>query len=298
MFRSIADDIKAQFQSGTMITRLIILNLGIWVFMALLKSFTPGDSNFYQTLVEYLSIPGEPMKLLFRPWTIITHMFIHDGFWHVAMNMLYLYWFGRIVGDMIGDKHMLPIYFSGGLAGALTYAVSYQFLPGIGSYALGASAAVSALVLASGIIAPDYELRLLFLGRVRLKFIVFAILIFYLLGVAGTNRGGHIAHLAGMAMGWFFVSQIGKKNDITSRFTSFYKNLARLFGGPQQPQKVRRKSPLTVKYKADRKQNKKDVNYSPTNQEQVDQILDKIKATGYDSLSKEEKEILFQASKK
>lgn len=298
MFRSILEDIKMQYRSGHWITRLIMLNIGIWAVMALIKSFTPAGSTFYTTLVEYLAIPGDPLKLLFRPWTIVTHMFIHDGFWHVAMNMLYLYFFGRVVGDLIGDRHILPVYFAGGLAGALAYVVAYQFMPGyIGLYALGASAAVSALVLASGLLAPDYEMRLILIGSVRLKFIVLAVLIFYLIGLGGTNRGGHIAHLAGMAMGWYFVYQMGRDRDITARFHGLFDWLSRLMGGSSAAPTSRRGN-MKVSYKSPEFAAKSSAPAPDELQEQVDLILEKIKATGYDSLSKTEKDILYKASKK
>ena len=299
MFRSIVEDIKMQFRTGHWITRLIMLNIGIWAIMALIKSFTPGESSFYNTLVEYLALPGDPLKLLFRPWTLVTHMFIHDGFWHVGMNMLYLYFFGRVVGELIGDKHILPVYFAGGLAGAVAYILAYLFMPTyIGSFALGASAAVSALVLASGVLAPDYEMRLLLIGSVRLKYIVLVVLLFYLIGLGGTNRGGHIAHIVGMAMGWYFVNQIGKRGDITSRYQAMAGFFSRIFGNQDIRAQHRSRKNLKITHKAKAVSTRKEKDADASIQEKVDKILEKIKASGYDSLTSEEKEILFLASKK
>ena len=296
MFRSIVDDIQTQFRTGNMITRLIILNIGIWAVMALLKSFSPADSSFYPTLVEYLAIPGDPMTLLLRPWTIITHMFIHADFWHVFWNMIILYWFGRIVGDLVGDKHILPVYFAGGMAGALAYLVSHQLMPGVvGPYALGASAAVMALVMAAGRIAPDYLMHLILIGAVKLKFIVLALVFFDLLGAGGSsNTGGHIAHLAGVAMGWYFVSQMGSRGDLSSRFGAFAQWLGGIFAPATS--KPAKKGNLTVKYKSDRLQ--KTTDSSDSLEQQVDGILEKIKVSGFESLTKEEREILARASQK
>ncbi len=293
MFQSIVEDIKSQFRTGNMITRLIILNIGIWAVMALIKSFSPSA---YVVLLDYTAIPGEPLQLLFRPWTIITHIFIHAGFWHVFWNMMVLYWFGRILGDLIGDRHMLPLYFAGGIIGGLAYFVSYQLMPGyIGAYALGASAAVMALVLAAGRVAPDYIMHLLIIGAVKLKFIVLALLFFDLLGVMGRdNTGGHIAHMAGMAMGWYFISQLGIAGDITARFTGIFGWVTRLFSG-RDNRRPRRESPLKVKYRSE-KLNKTPQDNTPTT-EKVDQILEKIKKSGFESLSAEERDILARASK-
>lgn len=295
MFGSIVEDIKSQFKMGNMITRLIILNVGIWAVMALIKSFTPADSTFYQSLVNALAIPGEPLKLLFRPWTIVTHLFVHGGFWHVFWNMIILYWFGRIVGDLVGDRHILPLFFAGGFAGGLAYFLSYQLMPGIGSYAIGASAAVMALVMAAGRLAPDYIMHLILIGPVKLKFIVLALIFFDILGAGGSNNtGGHIAHLAGIGMGWLFVAQMGSRGSISDRFNGMFNWLGRLFGGSQPRQRPQR-SPLTVKYKSDQLSSKSIE--EPSIEEQVDAILEKIKKSGFESLTKKEREILAKASK-
>jgi len=262
--------------------------------MALIKAFTPVDSTFYQTLVNNLAIPGNPMKLLVRPWTFITSIFIHSGFWHVAWNMLVLYWFGRIVGDLVGDRHVLPLFFAGGLAGGVAYVISYQVLP-IGSYALGASAGVMALVMAAGRLAPDYIMNLLLIGPVRLKFIVLALIFFDVLGAGGdSNTGGHIAHLAGVGMGWLFVGQMGSRGSISDRFNAVFDWIANIFNG-QNSAKAKSRSPLKVKFKSDKLTKQKPA--QETTQEAVDRILEKIKKSGFKSLSAEERDILAKASK-
>lgn len=295
MFKSIVEDIKGQFATGHMITKLIIINVGIWAFMALIKAFTPGSSSFYEILVSYLAIPGEPIKLLLRPWTIITHMFVHDGFGHVLWNMIYLYFFGRIVGEMIGDRHILPVYFASGLFGALAYFTWYQIMPvSIGAYAVGSSAAVSGLVLASGLIAPDYEINFFGFFRIRLKFIVLAVLLFYIIGLRSANQGGHVAHLAGMVMGFIFFRQLGGNKDISYRFNTFFDWITSLFDGSQR-EKARSKQHLKVKFKSDKLAKNETVSIST--EEQVDLILDKIKKSGFKSLTTEERDILAKASK-
>lgn len=297
MFASILDDIKSNFRSGHMITRLIMINVGIFVITALMGSFAP---DFYNgTFVKWIAVPGDPVSLLYKPWTILTYMFVHDGFGHIFWNMLFLYWFGRIVGDMIGDKHILPIYIIGGLAGAIAYVVSYYFVINVvGSIMVGASASIMALVIIAGRINPEKELNLLLIGRVKIKWVILALILMDLVFIGkNSNTGGHIAHIGGMIMGWVYYSQIGEENDLETRMNRLFDWIGSLFTFNTAP---RRKSPLTVKYKSDKIKNMSEyrADSEEVMQQKVDAILDKIKKKGYDSLTDIEKETLYQASKK
>ncbi|MEM9546959.1 MAG: rhomboid family intramembrane serine protease [Bacteroidota bacterium] len=298
MFGSIQDDIKHSFRSGNMITRLIMINVAVFVVTALINAFAP---TFYNgTLIHWIAVPGNPIGLLFKPWTIITYMFVHSGLWHIFWNMVIMYWFGRIVGDMIGDKHILPIYLIGGLAGAAAYIVSYYFLIGqVGTYMVGASAAIMALVIIAGRINPEKQLNLLLIGPVRIKYVILAFIVMDLVFIGkNSNTGGHIAHIGGMVMGWFYYNQIGQPNDLEKRINGIVDWMAQLFQSNPSP---RRKSPLKVKYKSDKIKTMHDFRSSSSSdslQQEVDKILEKIKRDGYDSLSDAEKETLYQASKK
>jgi membrane associated rhomboid family serine protease len=282
-----------------MITRLIIINVSVFLVMTLIKALFP---SFYPTLESFLAIPGSPIELLTKPWTIVTHMFIHSGFFHMGWNMLFLYWFGRITGDLLGDHRILPLYIVGGLAGALAYFLSYQIFPDvIGSRALGASAAVMAIIATAGATAPDYVMRLILIGDVRLKYIVFFIIFMDIIGTAGqTNTGGHIAHLAGASFGLFFVYQLRQGMDLVEPMGNFIQKLSLWFTGTNKVNKSKKASPLSVKFKKKKAGNQKKGSSTPdvSFQEKLDAILDKIKEDGYDSLTSEEKEFLFQASKK
>ena len=284
MFQSIIEDVKQSFRSGNMITRLIIINIIVYMVMAILNAFTPADSGFFSGLIQYLAIPGPFPEFLWKFWTWITHMFLHSGLWHMAINMLYLYWFGRITGDLIGDRHVLPGYILGGLAGAVAYILSYQLLGSgvIGGYALGASAAVMSLVIMAGIIAPDYNIRLLFLGNVKLKFIVLAIIFFDLISIGRmSNTGGHIAHLGGMLMGAYYIYSLRSGRDLSTIFSG----VKITTNSRPRHMKVHRSS-----------DEKKKPRRTSSEQEEIDKILEKIKRSGYESLTDEEKDILFKAS--
>lgn len=295
MMTSIIDDIKQSFRSGNMITRIIIINVAVFMFLALFNAFIP---SLYKILSNWIYIPSSPLKLLTRPWTILTHMFSHLGMWHMAFNMLILYWFGRIVGDLLNDRRVLPLYILGGFAGAVFYFLASNFLPNVGSgNAHGASAAVLCIVAAAAMTSPDYTMRLLFLGDVKLKWIALAVIFVNILGTQGNvNTGGSWGHLGGLAFGIFYVWKLRKGSDITEPMQETIAWVAdRLDGAPK-----RKKTTLKVTHVSTKKRpvKRKPTKASADLQQQVDMILDKIKLQGYDSLTDEEKEILFRASKK
>ncbi|MBK8624369.1 MAG: rhomboid family intramembrane serine protease [Saprospiraceae bacterium] len=293
MFRSIADDIKSSFDYGNMIVKLIIINIAVFVITALLSAFFP---LFYATnILPYIAIPGDLITLLYRPWTIVTHMFLHDGLWHLIGNMITLYWFGNIAGDLLGDKKILPVYILGGLMGALFYILSYQFLPNIGVFALGASAAVLAIVFTAVATAPDYVVSLVLLGDVRIKFIGLVILFLDIIGTqSNINSGGHIAHLGGTLFGFLFVYLLRSGRDLSLSFNNFIDFIT--FKKRERP---KRKTTLKVAHRAENFQQKATKTSSSKTDIsiRVDEILDKIKQKGYDSLTDEEKEVLYHASK-
>jgi len=304
MLQSIKDDIKRTFQSGNMVNKLLVANLAVFVIMILLKVFMQPFEGVYEAVLRNLQISSDPVKALIKPWTFISHMFLHVGVWHLVWNMILLYWFGKIVGDLIGDSKVLPIYIYGGLVGGLVFII-YANLVGIGGagFAHGASAAVMAMVMVAALVAPDYNIRLLLIGNVKIKYVALAMIILDLAGTAGdANTGGHFAHLGGVAFGYFFVYSMRSGNDLSVGFNNLIAKGKSLF---EPKQELAPKRPLKVKYKAKnfasnvrRKGNQKSDNADLPFQEKLDSILEKIKAKGYDNLSDEEKEFLFQASKK
>jgi membrane associated rhomboid family serine protease len=316
MLQSIWDDVKRELNRGNMITRLIIINSVVFVAINLLNLFLflgngAEPSSLYQDILHFFCMSSDWKYFLTHPWGIITSMFLHEGFWHILWNMLFLYWFGRIVGDFIGDQRILPLYLLGGIAGAVLFFITANMLPygAGGRFALGASAGVMAIAVAAGTISPDYIMRLLFIGDVKLKYIV-AVLVFLdlILIPQGGNTGGHFAHLGGAFFGWFFVAQLRKGNDMAQPVNNLLDSISgffeRLFSG-----RSRRKGPKVVyrnpnKGKSSRRSAKGSAasdsgrEKGSAYQEKLDAILDKIKQSGYDSLSAEEKEFLFNASKK
>ena len=313
MFKSLLEDIKKRFLYGDTVTQLILINAIAWAFIIIIGFviLTPlrgiGAPNL---LVEWLAVPAEGMKLLTRPWTVITYMFTHESFMHILFNMLILYWFGQILANYLGNHRIIPIYVLGGLMGFLFYFFSYNLLPAgfsafIGSPMLGASAGVMAVVMASATIAPTHSIHLMFIGAIQIRYIAIVLILLDMIGIQnGSNTGGHLAHLGGVVLGYTFVEQLKKGNDWSIGFNLYFdkiKNFFYNFSNKKEQSSTKKKGPRMA-FKNEEKVKSRTKNSSTPrrttpNQEQIDAILDKIKESGYDSLTKEEKEFLFKASK-
>ena len=292
MIQSVFDDIKSQLRYGNMITRIIFVNTFVILFVAIVKAFTPPSSTFFNTMMEYLALNSDTFKWLTRPWTFISHMFLHEGFWHYAWNMIMLYWFGRIVGDLIGDKKILPLYLIGGFMGAFFYIIFVNIV-GFSGIAYGASGAVMCFVMASAFLAPEYNMRLLLIGNIRLKYVALGLVAIDILTNLSTNPGGTFAHIGGAFMGGLYVHYLQKGQDFAGPFQVLFERIT------QRRKPKKKEAPMKVVFNRKRKATTYDrpSQRSEDTQEQIDQILDKINVSGYDSLTKEEKDSLYRASK-
>jgi membrane associated rhomboid family serine protease len=303
MLQSIIADIRREFSFGNIVTRLVIINVVVFIGVNILRlAFYLGNSGvippLYRDVLNFFSVSSDLMHNLTHPWVFVTSIFLHEGFWHLLWNMLFLYWFGRIVGDLIGDRKVFPIYLLGGMVGCFIFWASAQLLPYLGGgigYAIGASAGVMAIVVTAGMIAPDYTMRLLFIGDVKLKYIVAALVLLDLFAVAGSsNTGGHFAHLGGVLMGWLFVAQLRAGNDWSEGVNNIVDRMERFFTAEKQPVRTAKEAKIVVKrtYKKTAPEHFSEDEF----QERVDAILEKIKKEGYNSLSKEERDFLHNAS--
>ena len=285
--------LKALFSRGNFLTKLIFVNIGIFLLVRLIlivqTLFQINEIHF----LEYLEMPSSLNLFLYRPWTIITYMFLHADLLHVIFNMLWLYWFGKIFLLFFNNRQLGGVYFSGGIAGALLFLLAYNIFPYFrnvvgASFLMGASASVMAVVFAISFYQKNYEINLLFLGRVKLIYLALITLLIDLLSIVSTNAGGHIAHLGGALFGVLFSMQYQKGKDLTfyiNKLIDWFVNLKK----PRTKMKVTyKRSETDMEYNA-RKQN---------DLRNLDAILDKLKRSGYESLSAEEKKTLFDASKK
>jgi membrane associated rhomboid family serine protease len=310
LFSSIWDDFRGAFRSGNMVTKLVLANVTVWVLVStaniLLWLVMGGQdvSELFFSGLSHLCMPADPWRLLTHLWTPFTSIFLHQGLFHLLNNIVALYLFGAIVGDLVGDRRVLPIYLMGGLVGNLLYLVSANLLPNLGQYALGASGAVMAFAGAAIILAPEYRVALLLLGEVKVKYIVLVILLLDLLGIANqVNTGGHIAHLGGFAFGCWFVYRLRDGYDMALPVNRLLDRIGSWFTRGSRPAAKPSKVRTLQKVYQNPGGKPKPANVgeqmpSASFQEKLDAILDKIKANGYESLTQEEKDFLFQASKK
>ncbi len=318
MFKSLKDDIVRNYHMGNMVTRLVIVNVAVFVIFVLLRVIFAGfENNLFDRIVQFFSLSSNWKHLVIHPWVFVSATFLHLGFMHLLFNMIGLYVFGQIVGDLIGDRHILPIYILGGAFAGLMFFFSAMLLPygQIGpQFALGASGGVMAIAAASAMIAPDYEIKLLLIGRVKLKYIVAVLLLIDVASLGGNmNTGGHFGHIGGFLFGFLYIYSIRNGQDIGAPFNKAVNNIRNLFSPAKRKNESRerrsygaqkRKSAphLTVVKTVRANKNKKkqvlkvEEMDNQTFQEHLDMILDKIKESGYDSLNKDEKEFLFKAS--
>jgi len=275
-------------QSNHAVKRIIAINVAVFLVLAVVNvfSFLLKSSVSTQSFTTYFTLPATLSAYVYKPWSLLTYMFLHNGFFHILFNMLWLFWMGNILHEYLGNKRVYQSYFLGGIFGGLIYMLAYNTFPAFSevkhvSYALGASAGVLSVVVSTATLLPNYQIRLLFFGDVKLKWIALISVVLDLISIPNGNAGGHIAHLGGALFGFLFIKYL-YTNTI---FDKFFDKISNLFS---------KKSKLKVHYKTTH-------NGAPINvkvsQHEVDLILDKISKSGYESLSKREKEILFKASK-
>lgn len=296
---AIIDDIKGGFLRSSMLMRLIFINVIVFVLVRLvlvgtyLLQMPDGD------VLGWVAMSSDLLTLAHRPWTVVTYMFTHYDVLHILLNMLWLYWLGRIFMEFFSAKQLSGVYILGGLGGAALFLAVYHLLPhsaATQSYLLGASASVIAIVVATAVYTPDYKIGLLFLGDVSLKWIAIVTVAIDLLSLNGGNAGGSIAHLGGAIIGWLYAWRIRHGRDITRPLNAAIDGIVGLFNGrklkfPRFGNPIIKRAESTGSTRDNRPA---DI----VSEDELDKILDKIRASGYDALSDEEREKLFKASRR
>lgn len=284
--------------------------LGVVLWLLGYSSFQPNQcgvnsTDIFCSVLRFFEIPASTIKFITHPWTLITYFFTHVNFFHILFNMLFLYWFGRLINEFLGHKKVVSLYFLGGIAGGLMYILIYNLLPQFAervelTYMLGASAGVFAIVVGAAVFMPNYTMYLLLFGPVRIKYIAMFYVLLSFFSIPGANAGGSIAHLGGAAIGWLYIRQLQKGNDLGLWINQSIEFVKSFF--VRQPKiKVsyssgKRSDPKSSK--SAHMSSSKGKRHSLPDQDEIDTILDKISQSGYESLSKEEKQKLFNASKK
>jgi membrane associated rhomboid family serine protease len=271
--------------SGSRLGLLIGINIIVFLLISVPPVF---EQLFFRSnhtgafINEYFELPAHLQTLAKHFWTPITYMFMHSGVLHILFNMLWLYWMGQIFEEYLGNKRTVTLYILGGLAGALFFIAGINLIPFFAdagwqsATVVGASASVMAIVIATATLLPNYEIFLMFLGPVKLKWLALFYVVIDFLGTVGPNAGGELAHLGGILIGFVYIKQLQKGNDWSKPINNIFipkPKIKVVAGGSNDSKKP-----------------------SLPRQDEVDRILDKISQSGYDSLNKQEKETLFRAS--
>jgi membrane associated rhomboid family serine protease len=289
------DNIKKTFRHGNNLTRLIFLNIAIFIFLTIagIIGFLLNNPEISAKTLNLFSVPSSLRSFLIRPWTIITYMFTHKDIWHILFNMLWLYWFGKIFLEYLDQKKLVAVYLLGGIIGAIVYILSFNIFPAFAdlvdvSVAIGASASVMAVVVAIAAYVPDYTVSLFLLGRIKIKYMALGIFILTSIMDFSVNSGGKLAHMGGALLGYLYIVNLRRGHDMGKGINKIIDFFATLFK-PRKKVKVTYKKPID-----DYEYNK----IKAEHQAKINSILDKISKGGYDSLTKEEKDLLFKESQK
>ena len=286
---SLNQDLQDKLRHLNVLEKIIAINVVVFIIGLLMSLVADTGGSLY-----WLELPKDVGDFIFKPWSIITYGFTHYGFFHLLFNMLVLYYVSRMMLNLFSPKLTLNIYFLGIIMGALFFMFAYnvfpqEFLKPVGAL-VGASAGVRALLIFLCAYMPNTEVRVVFFN-IKLWHLGIALVVFDVIGLFGLNQGGNIAHLGGVALGYFYAKQLLKGHDIGKGFEKFMDSIGNLF-------KSTKKSPLKTVH---RRKSSSVAGHSQSEfkefskQKQIDLILDKISKSGYESLTEEEKAFLFKA---
>lgn len=289
-------DIKKTFSTANSLNRLIYINIAVFLFLSAVSiiSYLFNNETLLLKVLRVFSVPAALKALVLKPWTLITYMFTHKDILHILFNMLWLYWFGKIFLEYLDQRKLVAVYILGGISGAIIYILSFNIFPVFTnlipeSVAIGASASVLAIVVAIAAYVPDYPVHLLLIGRVRIKRIAVGIFVLTSVMDFSVNSGGKLAHMGGALFGYLYTVNLKRGRDAARGLNRIIDSIVTLF------------KPRKKKMKVTYSRNKTDYDYNRAKaerQEQINTILDKISKGGYDSLTKEEKDLLFTESQK
>lgn len=285
------------------LVQLILLNVAVFLCLIVLKVIFifSGAKDYYGIILDQLTLPASLNSLAYRPWTLFTYFFTHEDPFHILFNMLFLYWFGRLVDEYLGHRRLINLYILGGLVGGVTYILMYNLLPYFrdqlpAAWMIGASGAVFAVVFGAATLLPNYTFFLLFFGPVRIKWIALFYLILSWAQLTGPNAGGNMAHVSGALLGFLYIRGLRKGIDLGTPIDAIADFFKKMFSPPP------RRSSIKVSYRSQAKTTYSSTSFTSNEEfpddDEIDSILDKISKSGYESLTKEEKQKLFKASQK
>lgn len=256
------------------VEKIILINVVVYLLPFILKTilFLFGINNL--SVLNWLTISADLSELIFKPWSLLTYGFLHGSLSHIFWNMIIFYYFGNIIYNLFGEKLIINLFLSGIVIGGITYVFSYNVFPAfknVNSVMIGASAGVMSVLFFLTSYSPNYKIRLIFFD-VKIIYIALFLFFYDIIQIPLNNSGGHIAHIGGAVWGYYYCIKYNNGSDLVGTFNSFFKSSKPKF-------------------------NFKPKNNKSFDQNKIDSILDKISDSGYDSLSKSEKEYLFNAGK-
>lgn len=299
MSRTVVQEIRFQYMHGGMHLRLLMINLGIYLLINLLfmlDTLFMTNGVFAEIVNSLFVLPHSIIDFLFRPWTLLTYMFAHYDLIHILGNMIFLYMGGNLFRHFLGEKRLLYTYLAGGIAGAVIQLVANETIPFFmersSAGMIGASASVMAVFMAVSFYRPQTEVHLFGVFAVRLIVLALVFLGLDFINLTAHDNVGHLAHLGGALIGYLSIQKVHSPSNFMNRFEKFGERLYVVISG-----KLRREPKMKVyRNPKSSSRTKSDADFlaeKKANQERIDAILDKISKKGYDSLSKEEKQFLF-----
>ena len=297
-----SDRIRYKINTASVTEKLIAVNVIVFLFFGIINTIfslfeIPGFANFY----DWFVLPSDPAEFILKPWTIISYSFLHGGIFHLISNMLILYFSGIYFLNFFSPKRLLNYYFLGVIIGGLIFMLSYNLFPAFAggkSYLVGASAGVMAVLIGVATQAPNMYVRLLILGNLKFWWIAAALVAIDIIQIPMGNAGGHLAHLGGAGLGYLYTTQLHKGNDIGAWWENLMDGIANLFKKREKKAKMKTVHRTSKKRSGTSSSSSRSTSMSKSEKQQkVDAILDKISKSGYESLTKAEKDFLFQAGK-
>ena len=277
-------DISIRFRHLDILQKTIAVMVVCFILPFFINTFLFLFNLEEFSVLKFFDVSPDINEIIWKPWSIFTYAFFHADLWHLLGNMVILYISGSVVLNLFGKEKFIKTFVLGIVAGSLTYLVSYNIFPAFNnlkSSMIGASAGVMSVFIFLTSYNPDFKIRLLIFD-VKIIYIATVLLIIDVIQIPSGNSGGHLAHLGGAFIGFYYQNKISKGEDFAKWILIFYNFIFKGFN------KNKKKN-----YKAYRKK----TNFNSINQKEIDTILDKISKSGYDSLSKKEKETLFKAGK-
>lgn len=296
----IIDEMRRGFSRSTMLMKLVWINIAVFVLLRItaIVCMFAGTPGFLEEVMRQVQLPSHLSTLATRPWTVITYMFSQYDVLHILFNLLWFYWFGTLFRMVSTPRQMFALYIYGGLGGAVMFLLAYNLIPTFTythGWLIGSSASVIAIVTATAILMPDFRMHLLFIGSVSLKWIAIATIGLVLIGVTGSNAGGEFAHIGGVIVGAWYGLMMKRGQDITRPLNRLFDMFVNGWHSITSI-RLRNKTPKSsYKYQSS---SASSPSIEDDDRAQLDEILDKIKKSGYAALTPEERKRLFDVSRR